>query len=130
ILVRATNWLGDNVMSMPAVQRLREFQPNAHITLLCPAKLQDLWRHNPFVSEVIAFDEKPNIRDLRRREFDVALIFPNSFRSGWEAYRAGIPCRVGFAGHWRRHLLTDRIEETQGERAVYKPATVAGKTVE
>src|SRR5947207_10579 len=53
ILVRATNWIGDAVMSMPAVQRLRELEPESHIALLCPTKLHDLWRHNPFVNEVI-----------------------------------------------------------------------------
>src|SRR2546427_8118913 len=70
ILVRATNWIGDTVMTMPAVQRLRELERDAHISLLCPAKLHDLWRHNPFLNEVIA--------DLDNRKFDVAIIFPNS----------------------------------------------------
>jgi heptosyltransferase II len=128
ILVRATNWIGDSVMSMPAVQRLRELEPEAHIALLCPAKLHDLWRHNPFVNEVIPFDRKPNIRMLKQNNFDVAVIFPNSFRSGWEARCAGIPCRVGFAGHWRKTLLTDVVPEPAGAKPQYANVTVAGKT--
>ena len=129
ILVRATNWIGDSVMSMPAVQRLRELEPDAHIALLCPAKLHDLWRHNPFVNEVIPFDPKPSIRVLKKNRFDVAVIFPNSFRSAWEARCAGIPCRVGFAGHWRKQLLTDIVPEPDGTRAQYKKMTVGGKTL-
>jgi heptosyltransferase-2 len=120
ILVRATNWIGDTVMTMPAVQRLRELERDAHISLLCPAKLHDLWRHNPFLNEVI--DE------LGDRRFDVAIIFPNSFRSAWECWRAGIPTRFGFAGHWRRRLLTHVVEETHSERAASKQLTVAGQT--
>lgn len=128
ILVRATNWIGDSVMSTPAVQRLREMQPQAHIALLCPAKLHDLWRHNPFLSEVIPFQHTPDVSDLRDRQFDVAVIFPNSFRSALECWRARIPCRVGFAGHWRRRLLTDVVAEPRSEQPVYKNVTVAGKT--
>jgi heptosyltransferase-2 len=128
ILVRATNWIGDSVMSMPAVQRLRELEPEAHIALLCPAKLHDLWRYNPFLSEVIPFDPKPSIRRLRQGEFDAAVVFPNSFRSAWECWCARIPARVGFAGHCRRSLLTDVVAEPREEDPVDKRVTVAGKT--
>jgi heptosyltransferase-2 len=128
ILVRATNWIGDCVMSMPAVQRLREFDRHAYIALLCPAKVADLWRHNPFLNEVIAFEPHADIRQLRAHHFDMAIIFPNSFRSAWECKRAGIPRRVGHPGHRRRMLLTDVVPEPSGDRPEYESITVAGKT--
>lgn len=128
ILIRATNWIGDAVMTMPAVQRLRELAPRAHIAMLCPGKLTDLWRHNPFLNEVIPFGEKLDLREIRDRDFDVAVIFPNSFRSAWECKRAGIPRRIGFGGHWRRFLLTDVVSQPRAERPVYKTKTVAGKS--
>ena len=55
ILVRGTNWLGDAVMTTPALIRLREKFPDAHITLLTPEKLADLWRHHPSIDSVITF---------------------------------------------------------------------------
>ena len=55
ILVRGVNWLGDAVMTTPALRRLREHFPQAHITLLTPEKLRDLWRQHPAVDEVIGF---------------------------------------------------------------------------
>lgn len=122
ILVRATNWIGDSVMTMPAVQRLRESAPEAHIALLCPAKLRDLWRHNPFLSVILT-----DPRQIRAGNFDVALIFPNSFRSAWECWRAGIPTRIGFAGHWRRKLLTHIVAEAHAEQPIDKTLDVAGK---
>jgi heptosyltransferase-2 len=128
ILVRATNWIGDVVMTMPAIQRLRELEPESHIVVLCPAKLHDLWRHNPHVSDVVTFDDRPSIPALRRMKFDVAILLPNSFRAAWEAWRAGIPCRIGFAGHHRRWLLTDVVQESRGEQPVYKQIEVAGKS--
>ena len=127
ILIRATNWIGDSVMTMPAVQRLRELAPDAHIAILCPGKLTDLWRHNPYIHDIIPFGRKVDIEELRKREFDLAVIFPNSFRSAWECKRAGIPRRVGFAGHWRRFLLTDVVRQAPSERASYKTLTVGGK---
>jgi heptosyltransferase-2 len=128
ILVRATNWIGDTVMSMPAIQRLREFKPQAHITLLCPAKLQDIWRRNPFLNEVLPSDPRPDVEELREREFDLAIIFPNSFRAAWECRRAQIPYRVGFPGHSRRLMLTDVVPEPPGDKPHSKEIQVAGRT--
>ncbi|MCG3148561.1 MAG: ADP-heptose--LPS heptosyltransferase 2 [Verrucomicrobiae bacterium] len=121
ILVRATNWIGDTVMTLPAVQRLRELEPDAHLTVASPEKLADLWRHNPHVNDVLT-------GPLPRRQFDLAIIFPNSFRSAWECYTAGIPRRVGFTGHWRRALLTDALPDPEQSR--YEKLTVAGKQFE
>src|SRR5690348_1730840 len=55
ILLRGTNWLGDAVMTTPALMRLREKFPDAHITLLTPEKLRDLWTGHPAVNEIIVF---------------------------------------------------------------------------
>ena len=127
-LVRVPNWIGDSVMAMPAVRRLREFAPFAHITIAGPAKLHDLWRHNAHANEAIPFSRHVAPDRLRSGQYDVAIIFPNSFRSAWECWRAGIPRRVGFAGYWRRALLTDVVPEPPGEKPVTKTVTVAGQT--
>lgn len=127
ILVRSTNWIGDSVMTMPAIQRLREFAPESYIALLCPGKLHDLWAHNPYINEIIPFGRRVNVRHLRDCKFDVAIIFPNSLRSAWECQRAEIPRRIGFAGHWRRFLLTDIVPQPHSERAAYEKRTVADK---
>jgi lipopolysaccharide heptosyltransferase II len=128
ILIRATNWIGDTVMTMPAVQRIRELEPIAHIALVCPEKVHDLWRHNPFINEVIPFNTDVDTSLLRHKKFNTAIIFPNSLRSAWECWRAGIPRRVGFAGHSRRWLLTDVVEEPKDEQPVDKNVTVDGRT--
>jgi heptosyltransferase-2 len=56
ILVRGVNWLGDAVMSTPALLRLRERFPEAHIALLTPEKLRDLWLHHPAIDQIVPFD--------------------------------------------------------------------------
>jgi heptosyltransferase II len=66
-LVRGTNWLGDAVMTTPALLRLREKFPDAHITLLTPEKLRDLWLGHPAVNEIISFAPDDNIFSVSKK---------------------------------------------------------------
>src|SRR5581483_7945359 len=95
LLVRGVNWLGDAVMTTPALLRLREAHPAAHITLLTPAKLRDLWPGHPALDAVEVFDDGASAwsvaRQLRAGNYDTALILPNSPRSAIELWLAQIP---------------------------------------
>jgi len=105
ILVRGVNWLGDAVMSTPALQRLREAVPNSEITLLTHAKLADLFQNYPYVNKVITFQDGEGVFGVARRlrGYEMALVFPNSHRSALETFLARIPQRVGYGRRW---LLT------------------------
>ncbi len=113
ILVRGVNWLGDAVMTTPALLRLREKFPGAHIALLTPEKLKDLWLHHPAVNETISFAAGEGVfaigKKLRAGQFDLALVLPNSPRSAIEAWLAGIPHRIGYARPWRNLFLTQTV---------------------
>lgn len=108
ILIRSTNWLGDAVMSIPAVRAIKRGRPDAHVTILTPAKLADLWKEVAEVDEVIAIESGDSVFSVAktiRRDFDAAVVFPNSLRSALEVWLAKIPRRVGFPGHRRAWLL-------------------------
>jgi heptosyltransferase II len=124
ILIRGVNWLGDAVMSTPALLRLREARPKAHITLLTPAKLKDLWHGHPAINAVHTFTARESVwsigRRLRREKFDVGLIFPNSPRSALELWFAGVPHRTGYARPWRNWLLTHSIPSRPAEVSMRK----------
>jgi heptosyltransferase-2 len=113
ILVRGVNWLGDAVMTTPALLRLREKFPAAHITLLTPEKLCDLWLNHPAVNETLSFASGEGVFSvagkLRAGSFDLSLVLPNSPRSALEAWLARIPKRIGYARPLRNLLLTTRI---------------------
>ena len=113
ILVRGTNWLGDAVMTTPALLRLREKFPKAHIALLTPEKLAALWKNHPAIDEIISFKAGENVfavgQKLRAGKFDLALVLPNSQRSAIEVWLAGIPQRIGYARPWRDFFLTQAI---------------------
>lgn len=118
ILVRGVNWLGDAVMTTPALLRLREHFPRAHVTLLAPEKLTELWREHPTVNEVIGFAPGDSVfgvgAKLRAGKFDLALVLPNSPRSALEVWLARIPIRVGYARPWRSWLLTCAVPTLPG----------------
>lgn len=118
ILVRGVNWLGDAVMTTPALLRLRERFPEAHIAVLTHQKLRELYLGHPALNEVISFEASESVfaiaRRLRANRFDVAVILPNSPRSAMEAWLAGIPRRIGGQWPWRNWLLTEAIPARTG----------------
>ena len=108
LVIRSSNWLGDAVMSIPAVEACKEGRPDLQLAILCPAKLAPLWRRVAAVDEVIPLEPGENPRALARRlgrTFDAAILFPNSLRSALEARALGVPRIVGYPGHWRSWLL-------------------------
>ncbi len=109
ILIRASNWLGDAVMSIPAVRAIKRGRPDAHVTILTPAKLADFWQSVPEVDAVLPIAPRESVfavaKKLRAPAFDAAILFPNSLRTALEVWLAGISRRIGAPGHHRRWLL-------------------------
>ena len=125
ILIRSSNWLGDAVMTVPAIRAIKRARPGTHVTMLTPEKLADVWMLVPEVDEVICFPAPEGrgvvrawngVRQIfqvagliRDRGFEAAVIFPNSLRTGLEAWLAKIPRRIGYAGHAPRGLFLNEI---------------------
>jgi len=111
ILIRATNWVGDAVMSVPALRAVRERFPPAHIAVLAKPWVADLYRRESFADEVIAYDGSrwQVARSLRGRGFDCALLLQNAFDAALIAWLARIPVRIGYNRDGRRLLLTHPI---------------------
>jgi lipopolysaccharide heptosyltransferase II len=124
ILIRSSNWLGDAVMSVPAVRAIKGGRPDAHLTVAVPEKLAPLWRIVSEIDEIIALPSKSVFVATRlfrqKPPFDVAILFPNSLRSALEAFLAGIPRRVGLTGHWRRWLLNQQPRKTVSRGIVHQ----------
>jgi heptosyltransferase II len=119
ILVRGVNWLGDAVMTTPALFRLRERFPETFIALLTPEKLRDLWHGHPAIDQIITFASTENPlsvgRKLSRLQADLGLVLPNSPRSALEVWLARIPGRIGYARPWRSWLLTQAVPSRPGQ---------------
>ena len=119
ILVRATNWLGDAVMSLPALRALRERFPQAQIAIQAMPWVADLYARETFLDEVVPYAARRGASDwggkwraarrLRAGRFDCAVLLPNSFDSALVVWLARIPRRIGYRRDGRGWLLTDAI---------------------
>jgi lipopolysaccharide heptosyltransferase II len=115
ILVRATNWVGDAVMSLPALRAIRERFPAAEIAILAKPWVADLYRRESFCNRLIPYSA-PDLaskwlaaRELRESRFDCAILLQNAFEAAAIAFVAGIPERIGYARDGRSALLTESI---------------------
>nr|MDQ2938298.1 lipopolysaccharide heptosyltransferase II [Acidobacteriota bacterium] len=112
IVVRGTNWVGDAVMTVPALRQLRSVFPKAHITLATRSWAKGLFADADFFDELQVHDGTGllaaigHIREWRKRRYDLAVLLPNSFEAALIAFLAGVPLRIGYATDNRRALLT------------------------
>ncbi len=120
ILIRATNWVGDAIMALPALRAVRGKFPDARISIVARPYVADLYRDQHVCDELIPYDAKGQHRGVRGREhlatqlrekqFDVALLLQNAFDAAWLAWRAGVPDRIGYRRDARGFLLTKAIK--------------------
>ncbi len=115
LVVRGTNWVGDAVMTVPALRELRRVLPDAHITLVSRPGTADIFVDADFIDEVLVYDRTglgstwSQAREWRRRRFDLALLFQNAFEAAAIAFLASVPLRIGYDADCRGMLLTKTI---------------------
>jgi heptosyltransferase-2 len=117
IIVRGANWIGDAVMTMPALERLRSSFPQSHIALLATPLTTGLFESSPFVDEVIEYRRREEgaraflemAKLLRSRRPDLAVLFQNAFEAALLAWLGGARLRIGFAEQGRSLLLTHKL---------------------
>jgi heptosyltransferase-2 len=119
ILVRAPNWVGDAVMAIPALERIRRTRATDEIWVLARPVVADLFSGQPFANRILQYDSGGShqgwlgrekiVAQLRAENFDVAILLQNAFEAAWLAWRAGIPERIGYARDARSPLLTKAI---------------------
>jgi heptosyltransferase-2 len=113
-LIVAPTWLGDNVMAMPAVQVLRRRRPAERLVLLAKPGLAPLWALAGVTDATVTLDlglrgAFATAARVRALACSAAHLLPNSTRSALIPWLARVPRRAGYAGHFRRPLLTDVV---------------------
>ncbi len=120
ILIRATNWVGDVVMTMPALEAIRKNFPGSSITVIAKPWVMSLYENHPAVDKVIHFKKgRGYLADffelirviglIRRQTFDLAILFQNAIEAALLAYFGGVRFRVGYNTDGRGIFLTNRI---------------------
>lgn len=112
IIVRGTNWVGDAVMTIPALRQLRHVFPSAHITLATRVWADGLFADAKFLDAVQVHEASglrsvvKQVRQWRKGNFDLAVLLPNSLETALVASLARVPFRIGYATDGRQSLLT------------------------
>ncbi len=122
ILIKEVNWLGDVVMSLPALRAIRRTWPRAHLAILIKRELAGFFEGAGWLDEVIPYsvahgmrglgDRRRIVGEIRSRKFDLAVLFPKSFESVLWTALARVPRRAGYAADGRGALLTLRARPT------------------
>ncbi|MBI5560476.1 MAG: lipopolysaccharide heptosyltransferase II [Deltaproteobacteria bacterium] len=122
ILVRVPNWIGDAVISLPALSALKEVFSGAGITVLAKPRVAPVYENNPAVSGIIVYESNGIhagfaglvrlSRELKGKCFQIAVLFQNAFEAAFLAFLARVPERVGYARDLRTPLLTRPIPLT------------------
>ena len=130
LLIRSTNWIGDAVMTTPAVRTIRRNFPDAHIGMLAKPWVAPVFAHSPHVDETIIYDVNGRhrgiggtirmARDLRAHRFDAAILLQNAIEAALIAFMAGIPNRIGFDTDARRLLLTHAVSCTKAIKSIHQ----------
>ncbi|MBC7933654.1 MAG: lipopolysaccharide heptosyltransferase II [Rubrivivax sp.] len=113
VVVRGANWVGDAVMTVPALRELRRILPGAHITLATRPWALGIFEGADFIDDIL-IEEEPRgvraffrqVREWRERRFDLAVLFPNAFSPALVAFAARVPARFGYATDGRGFLLS------------------------
>jgi heptosyltransferase II len=124
LLVRSTNWIGDAVMTTPAIRSIRRNFPGARITLLGKPWVLPVFSHSPHVDRFLIYDIQGRhrgvagrwrlVNDIRRERFDAVILLQNAFEAALIAAAAGIPVRIGFDTDGRTLLLTHPVRRPPG----------------
>jgi heptosyltransferase-2 len=119
ILIRATNWVGDAILALPALRAVRKRFSDAEIAIVARPYVADIYRDQQIYDRLVAYDPQGahagfSGRErlagaLRAEKFDVALLLQNAFDAAWLAWRASIPERIGYARDGRSFLLTKAV---------------------
>lgn len=120
ILVRVPNWIGDAVMCLPALMDIRECFVKANITLLARPTIAEMLREQCGINDVLVFENQTNHRGvfgllklshiIRKRAFDMAVLFQNAFEAAVLTSISNIPNRIGYATDGRGWLLSQSVQ--------------------
>ena len=109
-------------MTTPAVRAIRKQFPNTHVSLLAKPWVTPVFENSEHLDQLLIYDDKGRhkglfgkfrlARDLKKYDFDAAILLQNAFEAALITFLAGIPIRIGYNTDARQLLLTHAISCT------------------
>jgi len=123
ILIKGVNWVGDTILTLPALKKIKKIYPDSRLTVLVKKPLSSLFAGVPYVDEVIPYVLRKNlflkiidhlslIKKIKKQKFNTAIVLPNSFAAALLVSFSSISEKIGYKGNFRNILLTKKIKKT------------------
>ncbi len=130
VLIRSANWVGDVVMSLPAIRAVRTGLPEAEISILAKPWVAGVYENSTDLDHIIIYESPGRhqgfsgkwrlAREIKERGFDAAVLLQNAFEAAWISYLAGIPVRAGFNTDARTLLLSHAVPLNAGVKRFHQ----------
>jgi len=130
ILVRGVNWIGDAIMTLPALQALRQSFPHAHLTILAKPWVADIYRLSQLPDDIFIYEDPGRhegikgilrlSREIMERRFSAAILFQNAIEAAIIAYLSRIPVRAGYSTDGRGFLLTHAVRRKKAVKNLHQ----------
>jgi heptosyltransferase-2 len=130
IMIRSTNWIGDAIMTTPAVRAIRKNFPHAHITLLAKPWVAPVFQYSPHVDHIMHYEANSYhsgfkgkiqlMKDIRAHQFDTAILLQNAIEAAILTFGAGIERRIGFNTDARGILLTHAVPISKAIKSIHQ----------
>jgi heptosyltransferase II len=116
ILVIQTAFLGDVLLSIPTLLRLKSLYPGSELTLLCRKGVGEIFRELRLADVVIELNKKDSkefsktFKDLKQKTFDLLICPHQSYRSAFMVAQIKAKEKIGFKEWWSKVLFTKSLE--------------------
>ncbi len=131
ILIRTTNWVGDAVMTLPALEAVRENFPKSRITVIARPWVVPVFENHPAINDLLVYQKHDKLPDniseirtlinkIRKNKYDLAVLFQNAFEAALIVYLGGVKSRLGFDSDGRGFLLTHAVKRKEKIFAVHQ----------
>jgi len=118
IIIRSTNWLGDVVMTIPALRAIRYTYPDAHITLMGNSLVCQLLEGASYIDSFLVYNKRGEhyglkgfisiVKAIRKGKFDLAILLQNAIEAAILTFCGGVSSRMGYNTDSRGFLLTHK----------------------
>lgn len=127
LLVRGVNWIGDGIMTLPALRALKTEMPETKISLLVKPWVSPLFEHNPNINDIILYGNEyasmfGRVKislNLRKKKFCSAILLQNAFDAALITFLAGIKDRNGYKRDGRGFMLTRAIPVPKNYKKIH-----------
>jgi heptosyltransferase III len=115
IIVSRTDNLGDTILTLPLISKLKEIFPDSKIDFLIKEANSELFKGYPGIDSLVLFDEFKSFSEklsfLKKEKYDLAItVFPR-FEIALLFYLAGIKLRIGTGYRGYSFLFNKRVYE-------------------